>query len=299
MSTIEHVLNDTLGCLSLVGTFSVVFYGCTCGQVMYYIRNYYVKEELNKHVSIMVALLWILDTGKTAVDLVCGWEVIVLHHGNPLPLLGRVPSIVPAEFGASCCTVYIVQCCYLHTIWKFVKQSRRNQNWLLFMLIPFVMATATFVTGIIATIQVQTAQNIFETLPSSHICGTIRPACAAVFDIYITVWLCYHLQDSKTGIVQSRTDYIVTKLINYSITRGIVTSVVQIVGLVLFVIDYRNNTLWFMLFYIPASTVYVNSLLAMWNARNHLKMNEGPVSSPSMLGTWRVASQLELPPEPC
>lgn len=64
---------------------------------------------------------------------------------------------------------------------------------------------------------------------------------AAVVDIYITAWLCYHLHDSKTGhaeyvlqwafpeftishAVNYRSDSMVTKLVNYAITRGIVTS---------------------------------------------------------------------------
>ncbi|KAI0725753.1 hypothetical protein C8Q72DRAFT_797158 [Fomitopsis betulina] len=239
MGSIEQIFNDTLGCLYLVGFFSVIFYGCTCGQVMYYIRNYYVMGD-HKHITILVALLWILDTVKTAVDLV-------------------------AEYHPLCHVVLSTSFSGHYGNWGFC----------------------------------QTAENIFVTLPSSHISGSIRPACAAAFDIYITVWLCYHLQDSKTGLDRSQTDYMVTKLINYSITRGIVTSVVQIIGLVLFVIDYQNDTLWFMLFYIPASTIYVNSLLAMWNARSHLKMAGDPPSSSSVLSAWKINTQPELPPEPC
>ncbi|KAI0717644.1 hypothetical protein C8Q72DRAFT_158714 [Fomitopsis betulina] len=85
----------------------------------------------------------------------------------------------------------------------------------------------------------------------------------------------------------------VAKLINYAITRGIVTSVVQVMAFVLFLIDYPDKTLWFMLCYIPASTLYVNSLLAMWNARHHVTSSSEPQSSASV-STWRVNVQTEI-----
>lgn len=36
----------------------------------------------------------------------------------------------------------------------------------------------------------------------AQIAGALRPGLAAIVDIYITVWLCYHLHDAKTGHVQ-------------------------------------------------------------------------------------------------
>ncbi|KAI0725769.1 hypothetical protein C8Q72DRAFT_954587 [Fomitopsis betulina] len=295
MNGVEDLLNNTLGCLYLVGVFSVILYGCTCGQVLYYATHYIPEQKGKVYVTVLVALLWVLDTAKTLVDLACGWDLIVLKRGNALSLLYKIPATLPGDYAASCSAVYVVQCCYLHTIWNFIKQSDRRHYWAWFMAPAVLLATISFVTGIIAGMQVQDAGSISNALPNSHIAGSLRPACSAVVDIYITVWLCYHLQDAKspqTVTRPTRSDYRLAKLVNYAITRGIVTSVVQIAGFALFLIDYRNETLWFMLCYISASTIYVNSLLAMWNARHHIQ-DANPQASTSS----QIDSEVELPPE--
>ena len=41
-----------------------------------------------------------------------------------------------------------------------------------------------------------------ELLPTSspfQMTATLRPASAALVDVYITIWLCYHLQNAKSG----------------------------------------------------------------------------------------------------
>ncbi|KAI0717648.1 hypothetical protein C8Q72DRAFT_866376 [Fomitopsis betulina] len=85
-----------------------------------------------------------------------------------------------------------------------------------------------------------------------------------------------------------RSDSMVTKLVNYALTRGMLTAVTQIMAFIMFLVDYPNHTLWFMLFYIPASTLYVNSLLAMWNARRYVMWSNEPPSRPSGISTWRL-----------
>lgn len=71
----EDQLNGTLGCLFLVGLFSVMwvtlpslsiladfmsihrFYGFTCGQVMYYLTNYCVPDEPT-HITTLVCTMY-------------------------------------------------------------------------------------------------------------------------------------------------------------------------------------------------------------------------------------------------
>ncbi|KAI0726550.1 hypothetical protein C8Q72DRAFT_844956 [Fomitopsis betulina] len=306
MKNIEELLNGTLGCLYLVGVFSVILYGCTCGQVLYYVTHYYIPGD-HAYITILVALLWVLDTGKTMVDIACGWDVILLNHGDAFSLLDKIPAILPGEFAAShdfyrsmllfAYNLEIHQAIEPTPILAFIHASSGSFGiWIIRCVTFSVMRgqdlSSPVVSGIIATIQVQTAGSIFAALPNSRIAGSFRPACSAVVDIYITVWLCYHLQDGRTGHPQS--DYMITKLVNYAITRGIVTSVVQVIGFVLFLIDYHNETLWFMLCYIPASTIYVNSLLAMWNARHHVMISGHSQMQPAPLSTWRINSQVQV-----
>ncbi|KAI0717650.1 hypothetical protein C8Q72DRAFT_158889 [Fomitopsis betulina] len=266
MASFEDALSGSLGCIFLVGFFSLMLYGCTCGQVMYYLTHYFASEIGDRaYIKTTVILIWILDTGKTMVDMICGWEILIFEHGDPFALVERLPGIVPAEFMVSCTTIFIVQCCYLHTIWMFLRQSQRNKHWPLFMFLPILLTSGSLASGLIGAVQIRSADSMYDAYSKAKIAGALRPGLAAIVDIYITVWLCYHLRDAKTGHRQS--DSIIAKLINYSITRGICTSVAQVLAFGLFLVDARNKTLWSMIFYIPASTLYVNSLLAMWNGR--------------------------------
>ncbi|KAH9831149.1 uncharacterized protein C8Q71DRAFT_882561 [Rhodofomes roseus] len=271
-------LDGSLGCIFFVGLFSLMLYGCTCGQVLYYITHYGFTDH--RYITIIVILIWILDTGKTIVDMICGWEFLVWTHGDAFALLARLPGILPGEFVLSCSTIFIIQCCYLHTIWRFLKESQHHRHWVLFMLPPLLLTVVSLIAGLVGAMQIRMADGMDMALSKAKATGSIRPGCSAIVDIYITVWLCYHLHDARTG--HKRSDTIVTKLISYAITRGFCTSVAQVLAFALFLVDSRNDTLYSMIFYIPASTLYVNSLLAMWNARKHITQ----IGTPTIPSTW-------------
>ncbi|KAI0717643.1 hypothetical protein C8Q72DRAFT_158680 [Fomitopsis betulina] len=146
------------------------------------------RQIQSRSAAAHVTLHRLLDTGKTMVDLVCGWDIILVNHSDAFSLLDSIPAILPGEFAASCSTIYIVQCCYLHTIWKFLKQSNRSRYWPLAMLPPFLLASGSFgmlpliflhylmgklmivkVAGLVATIQIQTAENIFDSFPRAKV----------------------------------------------------------------------------------------------------------------------------------
>ncbi|KZT66590.1 hypothetical protein DAEQUDRAFT_758695, partial [Daedalea quercina L-15889] len=264
MSNLGSELDGSLGSLFFAGFFSLVLYGCTCGQVLYYFSHYGSADH--RYITSLVILVWILDTSKTIVDMICGWDLLVRVHDSASDLLGKLPGITPGEFILSPCTIFMVQCCYLHTIWKLLKRPHRRWHWLLYTLLPFILALVSLGAGLAGAVQIGIAENIDQADSKAELAGAIRPGFSAVVDIYITVWLCYQLQGSRSGLKQS--DNMVTKLISYAITRGICTSVVQAgaFALQIFLVDSHNKTLFSMILYIPASTLYVNSLLAMWNA---------------------------------
>ncbi|KZT63828.1 hypothetical protein DAEQUDRAFT_760274 [Daedalea quercina L-15889] len=288
MTTLGSELNGSLGCIFFVGFLSLMLYGCTCGQVLYYFSHYGSADH--RYITTVVVLIWIFDTGKTMVDMICGWGFLIPIHGDAFALLGRLPGILPGEFILSCSTIFIVQCCYLHTILMFLKHMRRHRgwHWLLFMSPPLLLALASLGAGLVGAVQIRRAEDIAQAYSKAKLTGALRPGCAAIVDIYITVWLCYQLQDAKSGHTHS--DNMMTKLIGYAITRGICTSVAQVLAFALFLVDSRNQTLYSMIFYIPASTLYVNSLLAMWNTRQHVRKAGAPPTIPS---TWSADITLE------
>ncbi|KAH9836841.1 uncharacterized protein C8Q71DRAFT_62614 [Rhodofomes roseus] len=273
----EAELNGILGAILLSGTFSWMLYGCTCGQVLYYVNNYASTDH--KHIKILVTLVWMLDTGKMIMGTACDWDILVGGRGTPARFEG-LPGILPGIMFFGCITIFIVHCCYLYTIWKFLKQSDRLSRWQFIMAPPLLFATGSLVAGLVNAAHVVMTDNIEGALAKNKLVGPMRLACAVITDIYITVWLCYHLQDAKTG--QEPSDNMITRLVNYAISRGMFTAIAQILAVVLLLTDGTSKTLYSMIFYVPASGLYVNSLLFMWNVRHYVKK----VSMPTNPSRW-------------
>ncbi|KAF7980513.1 hypothetical protein HWV62_38030 [Athelia sp. TMB] len=89
---------------------------------------------------------------------------------------------------------------------------------------------------------------------------------AAVADICITIALCYHLQKHKTGF--SATDDIVNRIIRLTVQTGAVTAICATIDVIVFCVDDTGTHL---IFNIPLSKLYTNSLMSSLNARGGWK----------------------------
>ncbi|ESK95045.1 hypothetical protein Moror_13935 [Moniliophthora roreri MCA 2997] len=90
---------------------------------------------------------------------------------------------------------------------------------------------------------------------------------AAAADIMIAASLCYYLSRSKTGF--RRTDSLITILIIYTVTTGLMTSVIDFAIIITFAL-MPNNYVWLALFWV-VGRCYVNSFLAALNCRDSLR----------------------------
>ncbi|KAI0727975.1 hypothetical protein C8Q72DRAFT_920417 [Fomitopsis betulina] len=230
-------LSNTLGAVGVLGLVAIILYIWTCCQVMYYLVHYYARGD-HTYITIFVLILWMMDTGKIVMDLMCGWEFLILRRGHAFTFLLKMPGTLTGE-----------------------------------LVVSLLLVFASFV-GLVVVIQAQTANTMFDAFAKIKITAVLRPVSAALVDVYITAWLCYHLHNAKSGY--TRSDNIIAKLINYAITRGIVTFIVQVLTFAFFLADYSHKELWFLIFYVIASPLYVNSLLAMWNARHHIVVSTDP-----------------------
>ncbi|KAJ7067956.1 hypothetical protein C8F01DRAFT_1246510 [Mycena amicta] len=84
---------------------------------------------------------------------------------------------------------------------------------------------------------------------------------AAVSDLVIAMILVYYLRRSKTGFKKS--DTMISKLIVFSVSTGLLTSVCAIGSLIL----VWGETLIYVTFYFVVGRLYFNSVLATLNAR--------------------------------
>ncbi|KAF5369558.1 hypothetical protein D9758_002559 [Tetrapyrgos nigripes] len=90
---------------------------------------------------------------------------------------------------------------------------------------------------------------------------------AAAADLMIAGSLCYYLSRTRTGF--HRTDSLITLLIIYSLTTGLVTSLLDVIIVITFSL-MPNNWVWLSVFWI-CGKCYVNSLLAALNSRESLR----------------------------
>ncbi|KAH9841657.1 uncharacterized protein C8Q71DRAFT_738088 [Rhodofomes roseus] len=84
---------------------------------------------------------------------------------------------------------------------------------------------------------------------------------ASVVDIYITVTLCWHLRRMRSGL--QRTDTLVRRLVVYAVDRGILTTTMQLLSLITYLPLAEKPVYLWTVFHLPASKLYVNSMLAV------------------------------------
>jgi len=70
-----------------------------------------------------------------------------------------------------------------------------------------------------------------------------------------------------------QTDNLIRKLVVYSINRGLLTATIQMAQLVALCISL--GSFYFEIFHSPGSSIYVNSALAMLNARHYISGKSG------------------------
>jgi len=151
---------------------------------------------------------------------------------------------------------FVAQIFYAQAIWRVTKGKVMTTT------ITF-LAVVCLALGIVTTIDIFTAKsNTFASKRFSIISGCVQ-GLAALNDLLITAGMCYHLRSNRGDL--PLTSQFVDKLILYTVSRGILTALTQIIFLVTNV-AFPGNT-YFMPFHQAVGKFYVNSVLATLNMR--------------------------------
>ncbi|KZT08700.1 uncharacterized protein LAESUDRAFT_49980 [Laetiporus sulphureus 93-53] len=259
----QHLpLCQTIGSVFIGMSFSLLLYGFACAQVLYYSRAYPQDKRMTK---IVVALLWLLDTSVTAITIKFSWFYLVENHSNQTALT-TIPLLLSAEWATSAVVVLLVQSFYVYNIWTLLMNTRCRAPFTftaaLLCLISFASGTALAVVAL-----------LHDQLPALFsviaVPASMQDITAAIADIYISVSLIWILHASKTG--HGRMDGILQRIILYTVNRGLLTIIMQVVlwGTYWGIIG-RVDFVWIIPHFME-SKVYVNSMLAVLNVRNHLR----------------------------
>jgi len=255
------LLNDTVGCTFIGVVFALTLFGASCGQTLYYYREY-PKDKVA--IKCLVIALWLLDTSRTILDVAFLWYWLVMNRGN-VANLTNLPETFTVEFFLAALTVFVVQCYFVHTIWRLLEG-----RWYRIPLSMSILSIGlvSFVGGIVSVERISLNANAAIAVVDAKIPASIQTVTAFVADAGITLSLCAILWGQKTGF--KRTETLITTLMIYAIHRGIFTGLIQLAHFATFISTLHTETLYWMIWHVPGSKIYVNSLLAVLNVRHHL-----------------------------
>ncbi|KAH9841075.1 uncharacterized protein C8Q71DRAFT_437647 [Rhodofomes roseus] len=250
----------------------------------------------------MVALLFILDTGTTMADLDVLWGYIVGSHGNPVALFTLTDAFL-VEYALSAVTVLLVQCYYMRNVWQFLHERWYRLPLTIVSLILVLISCGESRTQSdvsapeLLTITSSTAcslasvymGNIDRTVPGifieTKIPASLQTVSASVADIYITTSLTLILRGERTGF--KHTENLIRKLTTYAINRGVLTTALQIGQLITYV-SLPDTTFVWAIFHFVGGKAYVNSLLAIFNARHHLRQKGSSAASAGAISAQEI-----------
>ncbi|KAF8964200.1 hypothetical protein BDZ97DRAFT_916976 [Flammula alnicola] len=253
-------LDTTYGAafVGLVG--SAVLYGVTLLQTFLYYKQYPNDSWLTKAI---VFLLWVLDTTHLILCTIAIYSYLVTNFNNP-SALGRSTWSMNLQTDCNGLIGLIVECFFARRVW------RMSGNVIITGVIV-ILACIHFGLGVFFTVKgfILVEVTRFPTLIWVTSTGL---GSAAAADIIIAISLCYYLTKSRTGF--ARTDSLISTLIVYSLTTGLITSVIAFICVVTFA-TMPTNFVWLGFFWLIGKC-YVNSLLAALNSRDSLREQVAP-----------------------
>ncbi|KAG2343301.1 hypothetical protein BDR05DRAFT_309625 [Suillus weaverae] len=253
-------LGNTFGALFIGAIITTVLWGVTNVQVFIYFRTR--KGTGMTFYKLVVVWLWILDA-LHLVFIVHGiYYYLVTNYANIAALQELVWSaklVVPVEISI----IVGVHFLYAHRIW--IVSQGRSRTLPIIVSILVVLGSGIAISLVLAVYRCHLFADLIKIKWETYsTLGTI-----SFIDVFIALSLCYLLATTRTGF--SSTDSFVTKLMGYTISTGCLTTVFSLASIITFAM-MPNNFIYISVKNIVA-TLYVNSYIALLNAKFYLQAN--------------------------
>ncbi|EPT05319.1 hypothetical protein FOMPIDRAFT_1021584 [Fomitopsis schrenkii] len=129
----------------------------------------------------------------------------------------------------------------------------------------------------------QLVRKLWEMLEKPEMKISIQTLTAFVANIFICVSLCgVILSESAKLAPHSITKSAIRRYTYYTICRNFLEALVELLAFTFYIGWIHDNSYYWTIFHIPSSKVYVNTVLAMFNARQSL-MDHGQEASESFI----------------
>ncbi|KAI0089205.1 hypothetical protein BDY19DRAFT_944691 [Irpex rosettiformis] len=240
----------TYGPIFIGMTFNILLYGIMITQTYLYFDSF-KRDKL--WIKLFVILLFLCDTLNSAFDISFVYIPLVNNFGNinALSYASWIFSTDPAMTAIIACMVQTF------FAWRVKVLSG---SWILVLCI--VSCSVCQCLGGLATSIACRIIPEFIYFQKFEVVVIIWLSCSAAADMFITISLVWHLRKHKTGLIG--TDDMVNRVIKLTVQTGMITTVCAIVDLVLFLVTPAGLHL---IFNLPLSKLYTNSLMSTLNSR--------------------------------
>ncbi|KAK0488414.1 hypothetical protein IW261DRAFT_1602347 [Armillaria novae-zelandiae] len=262
-----------LGAIYVGATIAAVFYGITILQTVIYYKLYPDDPWIFRYA---VAVLWILDTLHVILTTHALYFYMIESFGDFLALFSIIWSF-PLQLLVGMLIVVGVQALYAVRIWKLGRRIHMVIPWSIFFAVAASLGTGiyaiydTYGLGLLLLFVSYANPVARYTLTTAFGIPTISTSIYVVFstlagaDFCIAGTMCYYL-DKGTSMSFSSTTKIVVGLMRLAVISGLATSACSLLTLVAFIA--WPKTLIFIAIHFILPKLYINSMLAMLNARN-------------------------------
>ncbi|KAF9030360.1 hypothetical protein BDZ89DRAFT_673763 [Hymenopellis radicata] len=286
MSTSEVLppvnLGLTIGAALIGLVLSAVLFGVTVLQTWIYYHEYPNDWATYRY---SVGILWIMDALHLSLTVHAVYHYLVNSFGEFLELDVIVWSF-KVQIAINIVIIVGVQSLYAVRLWKLGRHFHKFLPWLVIV----VVAGGTAIGILLAyeTCQIST----FSGLQGIAWAVDAAFASATAIDFVISGAMCYYLQKTRRKAKFSSTNSKIIIIMRFVLISGLATSACSMVALIAFIT--LPTTLVFLGVEFLLTKLYVNSFLAMLNARKRISGTGGTEASSSRSETARSSNVLRL-----
>ncbi|PBK79558.1 hypothetical protein ARMGADRAFT_120401 [Armillaria gallica] len=283
-------LGMTLGAVYIGATVAAIFFGISNLQMVIYYKNYPDDSWIYRY---SVAIIWILDALHVALSTHAVYHYLIDLFGNYLGLYHIVWSF---KLQLLICMVMIiwVEALYAVRLWKLGGHFNRTLSWIVVLTVAIALGS-----GIFSVYDAYSISN-FLLIPSIKGSICVLFAMAATSDFIIAFSMCYYLHKSREASAFSSTSDMLYGLMRLVVISGLATSTCSLLTLITYLV--WQDSLIFLGVDLILPKLYVNSLLAMLNARrDHRATNKAPSVPKVLRFTYKDSSteaNTSIPPMP-
>jgi len=266
-------IRNTFGQILIATIVGTIFYGITLLQTGMYLNKYYSKDR-----GIMVSLvifLCLMDTMTWILETYTVWFYFVVNYANPAALPVPVWSL-KLEPGFTYTVALIANLFFIEKIYLV---SNRNKFLALFLTL---VALGSWGSGLAITALVFE----FDLVSNTQInrATLTQKVFSTVMEFLITIFMCWLFKSNQSGI-SKRTDRTLTRLIVFSLSRGIVMNMVQLLYTIVYFVF--PDQLYWVVFHFMLGKLFTNSVIASLNVREMMRGKDYAIET----GTFRLASR--------